>query len=252
MSDRQQDVGDPGSSRSRRRGAGVLLTVVAFLAVTVGLVLASRSSSSVQRVVVILEGTGDDDFTFAQCVYVVECDNGIVRVEAVDPDAEAHVSGTSAETVRDAYAFGGGSAIAAALAKPSGRGGAPFVVVPSERWTRSLDKVGGVRLTVPREMHVLVRPRFYSLAAGPQVLSGGATSAFLIGMEADTNGSRAGTRAEVAEAIADALLVKGPAGGLLAFGKVETSLSEGELKEFVGRLSTARTVRMKRSPVARE
>lgn len=96
-------------------------------------------------------------------------DGAMTIVRSIDPSMAAVVSGTSAQTLAQAFVFGGGRAIASSLT--SGGVEPPSWIVVSQDSLASLISLGSVTLDVPQDMQVFDGHGLYSFASGRQAIA---------------------------------------------------------------------------------
>ncbi len=185
--------------------------------ILVALVLPNADGAHEVRVVSVFKRAGD-----------------AMRMSPVDPLTSATVPGTSATTMAEAYAFGGGDGLAKAYTE--NKGGTPpvWVVVEPKAWSALTDG-REIPVVVPADIEVFDGRQLYSYAQSAssipaaevaQVMSG---AAFL----------SAEKRAILREAVGDALVTAIARKGLRADAGIETNLTAEELAILVSTLQTA-------------
>ncbi len=213
---------------------GVLAVVGFVAAVALGLV-PGTPDHSVQAaegpVLVALVLPDAEGSHTVRAVEVFERAGGELRTSPIDPLTSATVPGTSATTLAEAYAFGGGEGLAGAYAQ-LGDGVVPvWVVVESLGWD-GLMGANAVPVTIPADIEVFDGKQLYSYAAGDtsfpadqvaQVMSG---AAYL--SEAD--------RAILAEAIGDRLMVALAQKGLSSESGIQTNLNPEDFAVWLSAL----------------
>jgi hypothetical protein len=170
-----------GSGRGRSAAIGALIGVIliagaAGLYGTIGAPRGSRKAP--ERVVLIVESASADGSTGAQLLALVA--DG--RLQDVSPDTSVTVPGTSGDTLRDAYTFGGPAGVAAALGASRGISGVGYLAIPQSVWGPAVDRRGGVSVEIPVEMNVFDGGSMTTLRAGKQVLSGAGIAVALRGL----------------------------------------------------------------------
>jgi len=99
------------------------------------------------RVLVVCAVPDETGTEVAGLVFVV--DAGSNTLTPLDPFAAGTVSGTSAANAREALPFGGGGAVASALASQVGEPAMPWVVLPADEWGKLVDEAGGLEARIP-------------------------------------------------------------------------------------------------------
>lgn len=161
------------------------LAAVLLLAATLlgGYVYAERTGMLAdaevpERVVLIFESPAEDGATVAGLIAVVS--GGVVS--DVSPDTTVTIPGTSYNRLRDAFAFGGGTSVVAALGVSTGGEGTRFVSVPERVWRSAVEATGGVQVVVASEMTVFTGMELVTVRSGEQTLTGSQLSAVLRGL----------------------------------------------------------------------
>jgi hypothetical protein len=135
-----------------------LLAVALVAAIALGVV--SVPHEPLTRVLVI--GTAPDQNGTAAAAFAYIHDTTSGEVTVLDTLEPSTVSGTSAANAFEAFPFGGGASVAAALSPQSGDPSLPWVVLPAETWISLVDEAGGATVEMPE--------RFSSYSAGKLVL----------------------------------------------------------------------------------
>lgn len=162
-------------------------------------------------------------------------------VEVVDADTRVAIPGTSFDRVQDAYAFGGGVAVADALASASGSGETPdWVVLRPAAWTSIVDEAGGARIDVPYAVNAFVSGGLLTIDAGAQRLDGAELHALWASADFFEVPARAtSTRRAVTEATVGVITSEWTAvNAALADGDADSSLTPSALQSF-GELAAA-------------
>lgn len=154
-------------------------------------------------------------------------------VEVLDPYLEVSIPGTTYSSLRDAYAFGGGEAVAQAYADASGSPALEWVVLPATEWQATVAEAGGVQVTVPESTNVFIADELYVIDQGEQTLGGDEVAA-LVSAEASVDEAVArrvneGVGAAIARLVADSWPQVAAA---VAAGDARSSLSEDALRRF--------------------
>lgn len=178
----------------------VLLTIAALTAVLVIDVPLTGRDSLPAVVVLAVACAGEDGAVGTPVVVTLDTASGELTV--FDPLTEVAIPGTTYDRLRDAYAFGGGPAVAAAIARLEGGPTPGYVVLEEDAWIAAVDAAGGLALDSPGSVEVFTGERLFSFPAGRQVLSGVETREYLKGAAylADTQ------RVRIAEQFAAALV----------------------------------------------
>ncbi|NTU70231.1 MAG: hypothetical protein HGB10_00165 [Coriobacteriia bacterium] len=119
-------------------------------------------------VVVVLESRAEDGATVAGLIGLVDASG----VTAISPDTSVTVPGTTYERLGDAFVFGGGNAVADAMSDAGKGDVGQYVTVPERLWVEAVDRVGGLRMTVPTRMSVFDGSNLATVRSGEQTLSG--------------------------------------------------------------------------------
>jgi hypothetical protein len=167
-------------------------------------------TDSLDSVVVVFASRAEDGAEVGQVVAQVTDDGRSVRL--LDPRQTATIPGTSYDKLGDAYPFGGGKAVADALA---GDGGTPiaYVDVPEAEWIALLDRRGTVSVDVPRALEVFDGKKLVSFAEGTQTVAAADVPALLRGAAYLETADRMRVVEAVGEASVSALAAQGaPAG----------------------------------------
>jgi len=89
----------------------------------------------------VIPGADQDGAVVAQLIGLVESGSGgTPTLTDVDPDTRVHVTGKTFDRLGDAFSFGGGAAVAAALPAPR----PAWVAVPQDVWVAAVDAGAGV------------------------------------------------------------------------------------------------------------
>lgn len=131
----------------------LLFAGAAFAAVLLGLVPGISTGEVPDRVLIIATAPGPVGGEVALFAAVVDAD--LVAVP-LDTDASATVPGTSADSPREAYAFGGGDAVAEALAPQVGGDALQWLLLSADDWRALVDASGGIPVDVPATLSAYV------------------------------------------------------------------------------------------------
>lgn len=200
-------AGGPSTMRSVAWGAVAALVLVAvvggggylYLRGTGGL---SRGTDT-SRVALVIPAADQDGATVAQLIGLVESGGpgGTPTLTDVDPDTHVAIPGTAFDRLRDAYSFGGGAAVAAALPAPR----PAWVAVPENVWRAAIDAHAGVAVTLPVSIDVFDGDTLTSLPTGEQRLDGAQSAALLRGIGFLAATDRAAVRKQLLAGIGAAL-----------------------------------------------
>ncbi len=212
-------------------GAAIALLVVFAV---VGLVATGTLESFVppaatDSVLLILVARDADGTESAAFAYAVNTEDG--RIEPVDTSVRKTIPGTSAETPAEAYPFGGGAIVAAAVADQTGGDALPWVVLPEAAWTSMVDDDGKVAVDVPSQISVFLGEDLTLLDPGAQELDGAEAAALVAGLEYVDDADRADLKSAL-EAELSRVVISEPArlSDLVARGQASTSLGDTELE----------------------
>ncbi|MDO8916107.1 MAG: hypothetical protein Q7W16_08505 [Coriobacteriia bacterium] len=212
----------------------VLSVAVVALAMGAGYLYVMRSGAltrvdSLERAVVVFASHAEDGAEVAQVVALVSDDGRTVRL--VDPRQSVTIPGTSFSELGDAYPFGGGKAVAAALAGEAAPGG--YVDVPEAVWVAMLSRSAGgaggaggagagagVRVVLPKAMDVFDGTRLVSFSEGTQSVVAADVPALLRGAAYLETAERMRVVTAVGEASIAALAGSGAAAATSAGGRV--------------------------------
>jgi hypothetical protein len=118
------------------------------------------------RIVVMMAGPAEDGATVAQIVAVVDVSGSTLKVTDVDPDMRITIAGTTFDRLRDTYAFGGGPAVAQALARVQGTATLPYLVVPSQTWSNEPSGTASLDVLLPQRVDVFDGTRLTTFPQG--------------------------------------------------------------------------------------
>ncbi len=207
--------------------AAVLAAVAVAAALVLDLPLTGRDTLPA-TVVLAVACAGEDGAVGTPVVASLDSASGALAV--YDPLAEVTIPGTTYDQLRDAYPFGGGPAVAAAIARLEGGATPGYVVFEQEAWVAAVDAAGGLELDSPRTVDVFTGEQLYSFPRGEQVLSGAETCEYLKGAVFLTDTERERIVEQFAEALAVAVAAAGP-----DTPGIVTDLSEQAFVELLGR-----------------
>jgi hypothetical protein len=150
------------------------------------------------------------------------------RLVAVSPDTSVTVPGTSATTLADAYAFGGGSGLSGAITGTEASATAGWVIVSP----KSLGKLLGasaVRFDLPEQIAVFDGTRLYTFPSGVVSVPVAELGQLMDGAEYLPVESRRSIREQLGSAVADGLIRRASQSGL----ELESSLTTEQLQAWL-------------------
>ncbi len=206
----------------------VLLAGVGLAAVLVLDIPATGRDTLPATVVLAVACPGEDGTVETPVVAAVDTASGELTV--YDPMTELTIPGTTYDRLRDAYPFGGGAAVAAAVARLEGGPAPGYVVFERDAWVAAVDAAGGLALDSPRPVDVFTGERLFSFPRGEQVLSGAETCEYLKGAAYLTDTERERIAVQFAEALVAVMADVGPDTSGIA-----TDLSDQALVALQGR-----------------
>jgi len=185
--------------------------------ILVALVMPNAAGAHEVRVVSVFQRAGD-----------------ALQTSPVDPLTSATVPGTSATTLAEAYAFGGGDGLANAYAELDGGSPPVWVVVEPQAWS-ALMQGREIPVVLPADIEVFDGRQLYSYAQGVSSIPAAEVAQVMSGAEFLSTDKRAILR----EAVGDALLAAIVRSGLQASVDIETNLTVNELATLVSTLQSA-------------
>lgn len=167
----------------------------------------------------------------AQIVALVDVD--AATLEPVSPATDVTLPGTTYGTLADAYPFGGGAGVSAALARVRGGEAPAYVAVDAASLRSAVAEAGGVRITLPAEMAVFDGETLYTFAPGATTLTADELGAVFKGAPYLSAAQRAELDDELAGMLAT-LLAEWPDGLAAASdtGAIDTNLSPEALGDL--------------------
>jgi len=218
---------------------GILVVGGIVAAVALG-VVPGKHDHAVQAsegpVLVALVMPDADGASAVRAVEVIARAGGSLRATAVDPLTSATVPGTSATTLAEAYAFGGGAGMASAYSQVKGGVDPIWVVVRPEAWA-ALMSSARIPVTIPADIEVFDGKQLYSFAQGETSFPAGQVAQVMNGAAHLSSADRAVLR----EAVGAHLLAAIARHGLTTETGIETNLNDEELAIWLSAL--------KRSPI---
>lgn len=160
-----------GVARAAAIGATWAVAVIVLLAIAAGVLLfIQRSHQPLKRLMVIVVAPGKDSGEVAPIAFVLQSPSGSIR--ALDTRRRTTILGSSAQNAADAYTFGGGGAVAAALSGQTGNQTMDWVALPSPLWADMIDAAGGVIVQVPEDFSAYSDGELTVVQAGNRKLTG--------------------------------------------------------------------------------
>ena len=217
-----------GFGRSVRAGAvaGVVILVLAAIAVALSPGILDREPEPADVFAFIVAGPGEDGITGARIIAEVDLRGAELVMSVKDPSARAEIVGTSYDHVSDAYAFGGGGAVVEAAYSAK----VPYVAVDAETFAELVDDAGGLEIDIPEDMDVFTGGELISFRQGKRTLGGEEAMWVLSG--ADYLGPRAEKRLrdQVAEeALRAVSSARGGLAGLVERGQIQSDIDSRAL-----------------------
>lgn len=198
--------------------AVVLTLVLVAQRSLVGAPLLSRAKQGTLVGLALADASGD---VAVRLVVYYPPDGGPGKV--VDPSSRVAVPGTSSNTLGDAYAFGGGAALAGAYARLSAVDTPAWIVIEPADWAR----IGRpVSVYLPRPVDVFNGSELVSFPAGPVAATPAELGILLGGLQGLSGTERMAVLGQVAATLQRALAES--AGSV----KLGSDLSAGDLKAW--------------------
>lgn len=232
-------MGRSAYARSLKVGViiGLVLAAVAIAVLALGrdrlvqLAGGTRDVRSASQVLLVAAAPDDTGAVVAQVIARVQVASG--AVSAIEPSSAVTIPGTSFSSLKDAYAFGGGAAVASAYARLSGGAVLPYVAVGPKELKAAVDGVGGVAVSLPVDINVFDGAQLYQFQAGANTFSGAQLMAVLKGAAYLAPAQRSALQASLSQAFAQ-LLGRWP-GGLasgVSSGDVDSDLTSEMCKKL--------------------
>lgn len=215
---------------------GVLVVGGLVAAIALGLVpgTSDRTAQAARGPVLIALVLPDaEGLNTVRTIELFESSGGSLRTSPVDPLTSATVPGTSATTLAEAYAFGGGERLATAFSQSAGGEIPLWVVIEPQAWS-TLTGTGSIPVTIPADIEVFDGKQLYSYAQGDGSFPAEQVSKVMDGADHLT----ATERAVLREAVGDALLSSIVREGLPSESGVSTNLTAEELATWLSALKS--------------
>lgn len=211
-------------------GLAILLVAAGVALVVSGVVtLPSIDGGGVDRVLVIATAPEDASLV-APFAFVVQ--PGSTSAQLLDTSERVVISGTSAESAREAFPYVGGAGVSRALAEQTGGAALEWVVIPDEEWAQIVDASGGLKVDLPEAIGVYRDGSLVLLEAGSSTLSGDDAVALAAAVPfIEDEADRAAVQAQL-EAGISAMIASQPEllGDLVARDAAESSIEAGTLQ----------------------
>lgn len=212
-------------------GLALLLLAAGIGLLYTGVIEVPTDDPAPSRLLVI--ATAPDDVSVnAPFAFVMEV--GRTSATLLDPGAPVVVSGTSANSARDAYPFVGGHGVARALAVQTGGQTLPWVVLPQESWAAFIDDFGGLEIDVPQAISAYRDGSLVVVPQGQQRLTGEQAVALASALgHIDNDQVRAGLNSQLSAGISAVVSARqAEIPELVAQGRATSSLEPDALERF--------------------
>lgn len=169
-------------------GSATLILIVAFLYVYLvqdGEFL--QPSANVDDVIVALVLPGEDGTVLPRTIDRYTIQDGVMRVESIDVKTQVVVPGTSYNTLRDTYSFGGAKGLAAAVSNSTP---APSFILVDLAAFKQLASSDLITLEVPEHMEVFDGEQLYTFETGTATLDAEEVVALVKGAEYISDAAR--------------------------------------------------------------
>jgi len=224
-----------GAARAAIIGVIVAAVFVAVSAVVLftGVVTLPVGGQGPDKVLVIAAAEDQTGADSAAIAYVADAVTG--QVTLLDTLEEATVAGTSARNSAEALPFGGGEAVAEALAPQTGGKALEWILLPQDTWQALVDEAGGVTVEVPQTVSAYTRSGGLTVIdAGRQQLKGGQAVALATAVR--FGGTREQQREMLRQLTAGVSAVAGARGSalrrLVQAGRAESSLEAADIPDL--------------------
>lgn len=240
-------MAEGGIGTAIRRGAlvGVAIVVLAAALIAAYAVTGHRLPGqgrqySGQVLVVAALPNAEGDIV-ASVIAAVDTSGGSAAIRSIEPSSPITMVGSGYDLLRDAYAIGGGGAVAEGVAQQEGADPMPFVDLGPDAVSAAITAAGGVSMDLPSEMNVFDGVRLYTLPAGPITASADEFRAIIDGAAFLPAAERESVLQQASSGIVG--LLAGYPGGLPAAveaGVVMTDLGDEGLSAVVTALTATR------------
>lgn len=161
----------------------------------------------------------------------------VTQLRSVDPSMPATVAGTTAQTLAEAYSYGGGGGVASAYATGAGVTQPAWVVIGPDAWL-ALVPGASLRLDLPSDMQVFDGTRLYAFSAGSGDVPTAETAQLFDGAAYLAADQQSSLRSQVGDAMESALASATPAQA----ANVQSAFPAGELQTWIGSLGSIHRV----------
>lgn len=197
--------------QAARAARGVRIAVAAIVvvaAVAVALLVTGRigpagvAPEDLSRVLLVGAAADENGDVVAQVIAIADVSGSTATLEPVSVATQVTIPGTTYDTLADAYPFGGGQGVAAALARAEGGDPLPYVALDARTLGAALEQEGSVRLKLPAPMSVFDGDELFTLPSGTQALAPTEVAAVFKGAPYLEPGDRTQLDAELAVLLA--------------------------------------------------
>ena len=215
----------PSAPAARARRTRVLVTALVVLVLAAAALVAlietgvigsqGVSAEELARVALIAAAPDETGAVIAQVIVLVDVSKQPAEATYLNPATPVTITGTSFNTLADAYPFGGGAGVADAIAR-AGKvpGEAPaYVAVGPEALAEAVDAAGGLTFRLPADMAVFDGETLFTFRPGRRAFSAAELTAVFKGAPYLEPEERAELDEELGRAFA-ALLAEWPDAGL--------------------------------------
>lgn len=165
----------------RSAAVGGLLALIVVIAAVGYFVYQNRDAATdSDRILVVIVSPSDTKGDVA--VAAIEVDQARGESRVLDVLAPATVSGTSASNAFEAFAYGGGDAVAEALAGQTD-GELPWIVIQDIVWDDLIDEADGMVMNLSHAVNVYAETTLTVFPEGKSTLDGDAATAFVRSIE---------------------------------------------------------------------
>lgn len=171
------------------------------------------------KLLVVVTAPNKDASQVAALPFLLQVEAQALVPSTIDPDQRVQVPGTSAQTLADAYPFGGGKAVAEAYAQVTGQEVPEWVAITPDTWIPLVDGAKGIEVTVPEGISSYAQGKLTILQPGDQTLSGADVAALISALDYLPSDQREAVRSSVQKAVAGIVIAN--------FGKVADDVRSG-------------------------
>ena len=200
------------------------------------------AADDLESVVLIAAAPDDAGAVVAQIVTVIDLSGAQTQVDFVSPATPVAITGTTYDTLADAYPFGGGAGVADAYARATGGDYPAFLAVGPDALMSAVDAAGGVTLELPADIAVFDGDTLFTFQAGEGTFSADELGAVFKGAPYLSDAERAALDAELGHALIG-LCADWPGGGLMSAlegADMTTTLSRAAVERVLQELAVVR------------